>query len=118
MKKPVVLTSLDNAKIICKLFDTPFMVICTTWLPVAECLLAVIHTWVTGLKHPDRSLRKRTITGSFSMVAVLSLEWCYNLTHAAAAWLIQKPMVFGNNEYSAHRHFPGDRLWFSQGRMS
>jgi Zn-dependent protease len=92
MKKPSVISPSDDVTTIAKVFDTPVVVKDKTWLPLAEIIAWVFTTWMAGKRRPERSLFQRVGAGFVTMPLILGFEWCHNFAHAAAAYMIGKPM--------------------------
>ena len=92
MQKPAAVRPTDEVTTVASVFSTPVVVKGHTWLPLTQVAVWLIMAWHAGRDHPDRSWGKRLITGALTMAAILGSEWCHNLTHAAAARLVGKPM--------------------------
>lgn len=90
----------DNYTVLAKPFGTPLVAQGWNWLPLNQFGLWAIMTWRAGCGHPGRSFGQRLGIGGLSMLVMLGSEWCHNLSHAAAARLLGRPMdalriVFG-----------------------
>lgn len=83
--------STEYTTVIGHIFNTPILVKGKTWFPISEILTWGIMTWVTGRQNPHYSWKKRSSLGALKMIAILGSEWCHNLAHTAAAWLVSKP---------------------------
>jgi Zn-dependent protease len=92
MKKPAVVKPDDEVTIVGHVFGTRVVVKGNTWMPLTELAVWAIMAWVAGRGHSDRSWWKRLGVGGLTMTTILGSEWCHNLAHAAAAWLVGKPM--------------------------
>jgi hypothetical protein len=92
MRKPVVVSSSDDVTQIGTIFNTPVVVKGRTWLPAAEVVIWVFTTWLAGKRQPGRTFVQRMGVGLLTMPIILGLEWCHNFAHAAAAYLIGKPI--------------------------
>ena len=92
MKKPAVVTPVDEVTTVAHIFDTRLVVKGWTWLPVFEVLTWGFMAWLVGRHAPPRTLRQRLGLGALLMPIVLGSEWLHNLAHAAAACLIHKPI--------------------------
>jgi hypothetical protein len=73
-------------------FPTPIRTRGWISLPFNQLIFLIYFTWQTGRKHPERSLPQRLGVGLLQMIAFLGSEWLHNLSHAAAARWIGKPM--------------------------
>jgi Zn-dependent protease len=92
MKKPAVVDPSDEVTIIGRVFDTPIVVKGKTWLPLIEVIVWAFTTWMAGKRCPERSIYQRMGVGLVLMPVVSGFEWCHNFAHAAAAYVIGKPM--------------------------
>lgn len=92
MRKPAVVSPTDEMNQIGRVFDTPVVVKGATWLPVSEFIIWIFTTWLAGKRRPDRTLYQCMGIGLLTMPIISGLEWCHNFVHAAAAYLIKKPM--------------------------
>jgi Zn-dependent protease len=92
MRKPAVVSPMDDVTLIGRVFDTPVVVKGVTWLPLAEVIVWILTTWMAGKRRPERSLYQRMGVGFVRMPFILGFEWCHNFAHAAAAHMIGKPM--------------------------
>lgn len=92
MRKPPVLCPDDQAITVGRVFATPLRVKGFTWVPLTQCVVWGIMSWVAGRTQPDRSLSERMRIATYTMPVVLGSEWGHNLAHAAAANRIGKPM--------------------------
>lgn len=92
MIKPPFVRPEDEVKVVGRVFGTPLVVKGYTWLPLVQLVTWLILAWVAGRRKPERSWGQRLAIGGLSMPVVLGSEWCHNLSHAAAARWIGKPM--------------------------
>ena len=92
MVKPVVVKPADDVTTIGSVLGTPIVVKGLTWLPLAQFAAWLLMAWLAGRGHSDRSWSKRLGIGALTMTAILGSEWCHNLSHAAAARFVGKPM--------------------------
>jgi len=91
MIKPQALASDQNFKIVGRVFDTPLVVVGKTWIPLTEIVVWGIMAREAGRLHPERNWPTRFGMGALTMSVILGSEWCHNLAHAAAAWLVGHP---------------------------
>lgn len=75
-----------------RVFGTPLVISGKTWLPLTELIVWPILAWVTLRHHPGMHPIQSLIEGALMTVIVLGSEWCHNLAHALAAYVISKPM--------------------------
>ena len=92
MAKPVVVKPADDVTTVGSVLGTPVVVKDATWLPLTQLAVWLIMAWLAGRGRADRSWRQRLGIGALTMAAILGSEWCHNLTHAAAARFVGKPM--------------------------
>lgn len=92
MQKPAVVRPTDDVTTVGSLFGTPVVVKDLTWLPLTQLAVWFLMAWLAGRGRPDRLWRTRLVTGALTMTTILGSEWCHNLAHSAAAWLVGKPM--------------------------
>jgi Zn-dependent protease len=91
MIKPQALSPDQSFTTVGRVFDTPLVVVDKTWLPLTEIVVWGIMTREAGRLHPERNWPNRLGVGALTMSAILGSEWCHNLAHAAAAWLVGHP---------------------------
>lgn len=92
MQKPPVFRPNGDAISVGRVFATPLMIKGMTWIPLTQCIVWGIMSWVAGKTRPDRGLGERMRIATYTMPVVLGSEWGHNLAHAAAANWIGKPM--------------------------
>ena len=92
MVKPEFLSPSDQTTTIGHAFGTPLVIKGLSWLPAIQVFWWGLMSWIAGRRHPDWPLGKRLLDGFGMMVAMLGSEWCHNLSHAAAARWIGRPM--------------------------
>lgn len=73
-------------------FDTPVQVKGASWLPVTQGIVWVILTRSTIKRSPELSTGKAVREGFLKMLIMLGSEWCHNIAHVLAAYLVGKPM--------------------------
>jgi len=90
MKKPPVVTPIDEVDVVGHVFGAPLVVKGHTWLPLTQ-----VGVWAFLAKRsekPGRSWSTRLAVGFLKMVTALGSEWLHNLADAAAAHLVGQPM--------------------------
>ncbi len=91
--KPAVVAKDDeDITTLGRIFGVPVVVKGWTWLPLLELPIWALMTWVAGKRRPTRSWAARLGIGLLTTPIVAGMEWCHNFAHAAAAWLVGKPM--------------------------
>ena len=92
MIKPAVLDPQEEATVVGRVFDVPLVVKGRTWLPLTQLVAWPIMAWVAKRRLSSRTWRQSLGVGALTMLIALGSEWCHNLAHAAAGWMIRKPM--------------------------
>lgn len=92
VQKPPVHRSHDDAVTVGRIFATPVIVKGPTWLPLSQCVVWGVMTWIAGKTRPGRNLGEKMRIATVTMPVVLGSEWGHNLAHVAAAHWIGKPM--------------------------
>ena len=92
MVKPEFLSPADQTTTLGHAFGTPLVIKGFSWLPAIPALWWALMAWVAGRRHPHWPLGKRLLDGFGMLVVSLGSEWCHNLSHAAAARWIGRPM--------------------------
>ena len=82
----------NSHKQIATIFDSPIVIKGRTWLPFTQLGVWAIMTFVDRRRHSERSFPVQAASGGLCTLVILGSEWCHNLAHAAAAWLVGKPM--------------------------
>lgn len=81
-----------DGKPIGRVFGAPLTIKGWEVLPLAEVLDFGLLYWLFGRAHPERSAAQKAELAALATPVVAGLEWCHNLSHAAAAQAVGKPM--------------------------
>jgi Zn-dependent protease len=92
MRVPLTVKPDDAVTPVGRILGTRLVVKGQTWLPFVEVVTWSIMAWYAHRQRPSRSWPKRVGIGALTTPIVLGSEWCHNLAHAAAAYLIGKPV--------------------------
>jgi Zn-dependent protease len=92
MIKPAVVLPTDEPAIVGTVFSTPLVTKGKTWFPLTQLITWPIMGWIAKKRLPQRSWLQSMGVGAITMPIVLGSEWCHNLAHAAAAYIVGKPM--------------------------
>jgi Zn-dependent protease len=75
-----------------KIFNTPVQVKGVSWLPLTQGVVWLIFTRSARKRSPEIATGKAVREGFLKMIVMLGSEWCHNLAHVLAAYLVGKPM--------------------------
>jgi Zn-dependent protease len=92
MIKPAIVQPDEEVTQVGKVFSTPLVVKGKTWFPLTQLVTWPIMAWAAKKCVPERSWWQSLGIGALTMSIVLGSEWCHNLAHAAAAYMVGKPM--------------------------
>lgn len=81
-----------DGKPIGRVFGTPLTIKGWEVLPLAELFYFGLLYWLLGRGHPGRSRKEKAGLAALATPLVAGVEWCHNLSHAAAARAVGKPM--------------------------
>jgi Zn-dependent protease len=82
------------------IFGTPLALQGITGLPVNQVACWALFTWLSMRKRTAWAAWRHLLLGGAKMAVFLGSEWCHNLSHAAAARAVGKPvdamrLIFG-----------------------
>ena len=92
MIKPSVVRPGDEVHQVIKIFDAPLVTKGLSWFPYAQAICLGVMSYFAGKRRPGRTFKERVCVGMCTMPVVLGSEWLHNLAHAAAAWIVGKPV--------------------------
>ena len=81
-----------DGKPIGRVFGAPLTIKGWEVLPLAELFYFGLLYWLLGRGHPGRSRKEKAGLAALATPLVAGVEWCHNLSHAAAARAVGKPM--------------------------
>ena len=82
----------ENTREFGRVFGTPLVISGSTWIPLTELIVWPILAWVTRRRNPNLNTNQAMVEGALMTIIVLGSEWCHNMAHVLAAYLIDKPM--------------------------
>lgn len=92
MKKPAVYTPEHPGRTLTSIWETPVVVIGRTWLPLAQIASWFFFSRWTSHRNPEQKLPLSLALGALHTLTMLGSEWCHNLSHVAAAHIVDRPM--------------------------